>query len=445
MNTSQVLAAHDDVASTVDRAVAEIPLSDFHEHSLAHRPACGDRVGMRVAYLINQYPQPSHTFIRREIAALEALGLVVFRYSLRAWGGTLCDDADEAERKATRVVLQVGAIGLLAAVARAAIGSPRAFARALGLALEIGRRSDRGLFAHVVYLAEACILKRWLAECGASHVHAHFGTNSAAVAMLCRVLGGPPYSVTIHGPEEFDSPRALSLRDKVRHAAFVAAVSEFGRSQLYRWADYADWPKIRIIRCGVDGRFLDAEPVPIADVPRLVCVGRLVAQKGQIVLVQAVALLRDRGIPLDLVLVGEGPMRAEIERAIRHYGLSSRVRLVGWKGGDDVRREILASRALVLASFAEGLPVVLMEALALGRPVISTTIAGIPELVRPGSCGWLVAPGSVEGLAAAMQEALAMSTVKLEQMGRNGAARVAARHDARDEARRLAEDLGGRG
>ena len=405
----------------------------------ARRPLDEDRVGIRIAYLINQYPQPSHTFIRREIAALEALGLVVSRFSLRTWGGTLLDEADEAERNSTRYILKAGPIALLAAAARAAVGAPRSFLRALRLAVATGRRSERGLAAHLVYLAEACVLKGWLAECEATHLHAHFGTNSAAVAMLCRVLGGPPYSVTIHGPEEFDSPLALSLREKVRHAAFVAAVSEFGRSQLYRWSDYADWGKIQIVRCGVDERFLDAEPVPIPDAPRLVCVGRLVEQKGQIVLIQAAALLRDRGVSFELVFVGEGPMRGEIEQAVSRLGLSQQVELAGWMGGDDVRRQILASRALVLPSFAEGLPVVLMEALALGRPVISTAIAGIPELVKPGVCGWLVPPGSAEALASAMQEALESSTENLEKLGRAGAKAVASRHDSGDQANELAK------
>ena len=403
----------------------------------ARRPLPSNRAGVRVAYLINQYPQPSHTFVRREIAALEALGLVVSRFSLRAWGGTLVDEADEAERRATRYVLKAGPLALLAAAVRAAVAAPRAFARALRSAVATGRRSERGLGAHLVYLAEACVLKSWLAECEATHLHAHFGTNSAAVAMLCRLLGGPPYSVTIHGPEEFDAPVALSLREKVRHAAFVAAVSEFGRSQLYRWSDYADWDKIQIVRCGVDERFLDADPVPIPDVPRLVCVGRLVEQKGQIVLIQAAALLRDRGVPFQLVLVGEGPMRGEIERAIVRHNLSQRVELLGSMSGDDVRREILASRALVLPSFAEGLPVVLMESLALGRPVISTAIAGIPELVKPGICGWLVPPGSAEALALAMHDALEATVERLEEMGHAGADLVALRHDARVQAREL--------
>ena len=167
----------------------------------------------------------------------------------------------------------------------------------------------------------------------------------------------------------------------------------------------------------MDAAYLAPASAPLPDAPRLVCVGRLAEQKGQLVLVQAAARLRDQGVPFELVLVGDGPMRAEIERLIARLDLGGHIRIAGWLDGAGVRREILASRALVLPSFAEGLPVVLMEALALGRPVISTYVAGIPELVRPRIDGWLVPPGSVEDLAEALREALAAPASRLERMG----------------------------
>lgn len=398
---------------------------------------------MRIAYLINQYPRVSHTFIRREIAALEARGLAVARFALRPCDEPLVDEADEAERRRTRVVLSIGALGLSWAALQVAAAAPQAFARAMALAVKLGRCSERGLLVHLIYLAEACALKGWLDDCGARHLHAHFGTNSATVALLCRLLGGPPYSFTVHGPGEFDAPRALSLGEKVRHAAFVVAVCEYGRSQLYRWADYPDWAKIHVVHCGVDAAYIAPASAPLPDAPRLVCVGRLAEQKGQLVLVQAAARLRDRGVPFELVLVGDGPMRGEVERLIARLDLEGHIRIAGWSDGVGVRREILASRALVLPSCAEGLPVVLMEALALGRPVIGTYVAGIPELVRPGIDGWLVPPGSVEDLVGALREALAASASQLEQMGRAGAVRVAERHDAAAEADKLAAIIAG--
>ncbi len=396
-----------------------------------------------IAYLVNQYPQPSQTFIRREIAALENAGAVVARFTLRAWPGTLVDEGDRAERERTRAVLGVGALGLLAALLRTAATRPVRFAKALGQAIRVGWRSDRGLLVHLIYLAEACVLRRWLAACGAGHLHAHFGTNPAAVALLCRRLGGPPYSFTVHGPEEFDRPGTLALGEKVRHAAFVAAISDFGRSQLYRWIDLEDWAKVRVVHCGLDAAFLESEPTAAPSAPRLLNIGRLDPQKGQLLLVEAASRLRDRGLAFELTIVGDGPLRPRLERRIEQLGLSGQVRLAGWKSGEEIRRELRASRALVMASFAEGLPVVIMEALALGRPVVSTWVAGIPELVEPGVSGWLVRPGSVEALADVMHEVLAADPVELDHLGRRGASRVAERHDAWTEASALARLIAG--
>jgi glycosyltransferase involved in cell wall biosynthesis len=394
---------------------------------------------MHIAYLINQYPQTSQTFIRREIAALEDRGFSISRFSVRSWDQTLVDEGDEAERRRTKVVLSVGKIGLLRAMLATLFTRPGAWFRALKQAVRLGRRSDRGVLIHFIYLAEACVLRGWLSDCGAAHVHTHFGTNSTTVALLCRTLGGPPYSFTVHGPEEFDMPLSLSLGEKIRGATFVIGVSSYGRSQLYRWAAPADWPKVHVVHCGVDAGFLSAPDAAFPTAPRLVCVARLAEQKGQLLLIQAAALLRDEGIDFELILVGDGPMRREIEHLIDQLDLGRQVRITGWMSNADVRREILEARAMILPSFAEGLPVVIMEALALGRPVISTYVAGIPELVHEGVCGWLVPAGSIEDLAEAMRDALTAEPSRLEAMGRAGASRVTERHDAKIEAGKLAD------
>lgn len=169
---------------------------------------------MNVAYFVNQYPAPSHTFIRREIHALEAHGIRVGRYSLRCGDG-LVDPDDLAEVARTRQVLAVGAARLAWGVVRAALTRPAAFARAVRATVQLGFRSNRGLLRHAVYLAEACTLVQWLEEAKVEHLHAHFGTNSTAVALLCRKLGGPTYSFTVHGPEEFDMPEGLKLGMKI--------------------------------------------------------------------------------------------------------------------------------------------------------------------------------------------------------------------------------------
>ena len=393
---------------------------------------------MKIAYLVNQYPKVSHSFIRREILALEENGLKIERFAVRACDGELVDEADKQELEKTRVILQEGIVGLLLGLLSVALSAPLPFVRALKLALTVGWGSERGVVLHLAYLAEACILLGWLRECQITHLHAHFGTNSTTVAMLCRVLGGPPYSFTVHGPEEFDKAAAISLGEKINRAAFVVAISSFGRSQLYRWCDRQHWSKIYIVRCGVDRSFLSGEFVPIAETPQLVCVGRLSEQKGHLLLLEAAQQLGKAGVPFKLAFVGDGELRSEIEASIAKHNLQDSIEITGWASSDTVRKYLLESRALVLPSFAEGLPVVIMEALALNRPVVSTYVAGIPELVDPGKCGLLVPAGDADALAVAMRTILQMPVADLEAWGRTGAERVALQHDIDREARWLA-------
>ena len=393
---------------------------------------------MTIAYLVNQYPKVSHSFIRREIAGLEACGIKVARFAIRACDSELVDGADKLELEKTRVVLNIGIGGLLLGLIRVALTRPVPFLKALWLTFKIGLRSERGIVNHLAYLAEACVLLGWFSPLDITQVHAHFGTNSTTVAMLCQVLGGPPYSFTVHGPEEFDKAQMIALPEKIKRAAFVVAVSSFGKSQLYRWCEYEHWSKIHVVHCGVDQIFLTQSPTPVPEQPNLVCVGRLSEQKGHLLLLEAVSQLATEGLIFKLVLVGDGPLRTEIEALIAQRNLQNHIEITGWADSMAVQQHILASRALVLPSFAEGLPVVIMEALALNRPVISTYIAGIPELVEPDICGWLVPAGSVEPLITAMRNVLQLPVANLEQMGKTGFQRVAEQHDAVREARKLA-------
>jgi len=392
---------------------------------------------MRIAYLINQYPKVSHTFIRREILALESLGLEIDRVAIRSSNETLVDPEDVAEKGRTFVVLSGGPFGLLLPALRLLITRPFAFARAAGLALRLAWRSPQPRWKHLAYLAEAATLAVRFGGTNLEHVHAHFGTNSATVALLWNTLGGPPFSFTVHGPEEFDKPENLGLDLKIEQARFVVAISEFGRSQLMRWCSHRDWHKLHVVHCGVDGHFLQADPTAVPDNRRLVCVGRLCEQKGHSRLIEAAGRLQQAGVDFELILVGDGPLRREIESLIADYRLEGKVTITGWKSGDAVAAELLAARALVLPSFAEGLPVVIMEALALGRPVISTYVAGIPELVTPGTCGWLVPAGAIEPLCDAMRAALEAPAERLTEMGREGASRVRREHCAIAEAGKL--------
>lgn len=387
-----------------------------------------------VAYLVNQYPKVSHSFIRREILSLEEHGLDVLRFSVRSCSGELVDAVDKQELEKTKVLLEQSALVLVLNVLLVLLTRPAAFLRALRFAVSLGRQGDRGLLYHLIYLVEACTLSRWLLKGNVTHLHAHFGTNSTTVALLASTLSGCPYSFTVHGPEEFDRVGGINLTTKIEQAKFVVAISSFGRSQLYRWCGFDQWPKIKIVRCGVDQSYLTRAIEPLPAAPKLVCVGRLSEQKGHLMLIEAAGLLAKENIPFELVLVGDGPLRSPIEARIRELGLTEQIAITGWASSEQVQAHILNAKISVLPSFAEGLPVVIMESLALGRPVISTYVAAIPELVEPGRSGWLVPPGAVEALATALKAALNTPDEALEALGSEGNQRICQFHNAAQEA-----------
>lgn len=393
---------------------------------------------MNVAYIINTYPMPSHSFIRREIHALERQGLKVQRFAMRGATSQLVDPADIAEDDRTEHVLELGGLKLLLETVRQAFASPGRTLAAAKLAIKMSRRSEAGLLRHLAYFVEACHIARRCKSLDINHLHAHFGTNSATVAMLTHVLSGLPYSFTVHGPEEFDKPVAIGLAEKIKRAAFTVAVSSYGRSQLYRWTKHEDWDRIHVVHCGVEPQhFSQPEPFPDSGV-RLVSVGRLVEQKGQLLLLEAVAQLRDELPNLHLTIVGDGDLRQEVDATIKANGLEGHVTVTGWVDERRVRAELAAAHALVLPSFAEGLPVVAMEAMAAGRPVIATYIAGLPELVEPGKTGWLVPAGNVSALAATIRQLAKAPVAQLATMGLAGRARVLLAHNSDTEAVRLA-------
>jgi colanic acid/amylovoran biosynthesis glycosyltransferase len=392
---------------------------------------------LKITYFINHYPKVSHSFIRREILALERRGFEIQRVALHGWADPLPDQDDQQERALTRYVLRRGALSLILPAIRELFRSPARFFNAVRLALKMSQESDRPLPYHLAYVAEACQVLQWMTEFGAVRIHAHFGTNSAEVAMLAHVLGGPAYSFTIHGPTEFLKP--IGLGEKIRRSSFVVAISCFCRSQLYMRARQEDWPKIKIVHCGLEESFHAFPSSMVAPTSRLVCVGRLSEEKGQLLLIDAVARLASKGINVDLVLAGDGPMRGAVEASIKNYALGAQIRITGWISSKAVRDEILAARALVLPTFAEGLPVVIMEAMALHRPVLTTYIAGIPELVKPGETGWLFPAGSVEDLMSAIADCLSKSTEELQKMGDAGHNRVLVRHSSDLEAAKLAQ------
>ncbi len=392
----------------------------------------------RVAYLTSVYPRATDTFIRSEVEQLRLLGWDVRPFSVRRPSAReLVSEEVREESRRTFYLLGAGVLRLAFAAAAALVRSPRRMAAALRLAFRTGAPGVRARVRQVAYLLEAALLAREMRRLGVTHLHNHIAEASASVALLASTIGGIPWSLTVHGPGIFFAPRLWALGEKIARSAFTACISEFCRSQCMVFAPPSAWERLKVVRCGLDPRLLAAPATPVPEEPRLVCVGRLCPEKGQLLLLEAVRRLAGEGTRVEVEIIGDGEGRPEIEAAIRRLGLGERVRLSGFLSSEQVFERIRASRALVLPSFAEGLPVVLMEALALRRPVIATRIAGVPELVEPGVSGWLVPPSSVDGLVAAMREAATAPPDALLRMGCAGAARVAERHDAAVEARKL--------
>ncbi|MDP4023749.1 glycosyltransferase family 4 protein [Methylobacterium sp. NEAU 140] len=396
---------------------------------------------MKIAYLMNTYPLPSTTFIRREIEAIEARGHGIRRFAVRAWPQTLVDPRDTSERRLTHYILSGNLRGLLLAPVREIAVNPRGLLRALKPWFTLSRKARDGFVRPVAYLLEAIYFRQRAAAEQIDHVHVHFATNAATVAMLARLMGGPRYSFTVHGPDEFVRPERLGFDEKIAHAQFAVAISQYCRARLSSLGRPEDDRKIKVARCGLALEDFAAVRARSPDTATLVCVGRLCSAKGQVLIPAAVAGLRDRFPDLKVVLVGDGENREEIAAACRLHGVADRVVFHGWASNAQVRDLIASSRALLLPSFAEGLPIVIMEAFALARPVISTRVAGIPELLDD-TCGWLIQPGDAADLARAIEEVLLATPAQLEAKGAVGRARVMRLHDRRTLARTLCQLFG---
>lgn len=398
---------------------------------------------VRIAYLTTTYPSVSHTFIRRELCELERQVGEIARFAIRHTPYDIVDPDDAREDGKTFRILAQSRLRWLSMLAKRGLGHPLATLAGVKKALALGRKSSRGVPVHAAYLLEAMMLLDETERRGIEHVHVHFGTNPTAVAQIMRAMGGPPYSFTVHGPDELDAPLGLKLGSKIEDAAFVVAITHYCGAQLRRWVSHEHWDKIRVVHCTVgDEFFTESRPIDPAS-KRLVCVGRLSAQKGQVLLVEAFADAIDRGADAELVLAGDGDMRGEIERIAAERGLGNRLRITGWISGEQVRQEILGGRALVLPSFAEGLPMVIMEAFALGRPVLTTYIAGIPELVIDRENGWLIPAGSREAITTAILDVLRTEPAQLERMAAKGREAVRRHHYTPTETARLAEHVRG--
>lgn len=356
-----------------------------------------------IGYVISQYPAPSHTFIRREVAALRARGLRVATYSVQrppeGLGGALDREAASTTFSAlAQPFLRYVTVHLNAAATR-----PGRYLKTLALALRHRVPGARAALWSLFHFAEAILIAHQMRKDGVTHLHNHFANSGATVGLLATRFAGLGYSLTLHGISEFDYPAGLLLSRKIQAAQFVACVSRFGMAQAMRLTKPDQWNKLTLVRCGVD---LDALPSahtdPSSGELHIICVGRLSPEKGQAGLIEALAMLRDREVPCDLTLVGDGPDEEQIRALVDERGLTGQVHFAGRLDEPSTLARIATADILALPSFMEGLPVVLMEALALRVPVVATRVAGIPELVEDGMTGLLFDPADWAGLAEAI-------------------------------------------
>lgn len=360
---------------------------------------------MKLAYLISQYPAISHTFILREILQLRDMGFEIHPASINSPDRPQAQltEQEQQEAKTTWYVKQQGVASAAIATLSVLLTNPAGFGRGLRLALKLGSLDLRKLALNFAYFVEALMLGRWMRRLGLSHLHVHFATPAASVGLLCKAVFGIGYSFTVHGPDEFYDAPGYRLPEKLQGADFVVCISHYARSQVMKLSPVECWPKYDVSRLGVDpNRFSPAENKPENEAFELLCVGRLTSAKGQHILLEALKLLVEAGRKVRLVFVGTGPDRPSLESQTSRLGLNQAVEFTGAINQDHILAYYAKADAFVLPSFAEGLPVVLMEAMAMGLPCVTTHITGVPELIQNQVTGCLVAPSDVAGLAEAI-------------------------------------------
>lgn len=353
-----------------------------------------------MAYLISRYPAISHTFILREIQRLRALGHTIFTASINTpdRGVDAMEPYERQEANHTFFVKAQGALGALTALLYWCAKSPLQLARMVGAGLGMAKAGKP--WYGLAYALEAAMVARWMQQHGLRHLHVHFGNAGATVGVLVKQLMGCHLSYTIHGPDEFDDVPGQHLALKMQRADQVVCISQFAKGQLMRISRPEDWAKFQVCRLGVDpAQFTFTARKSANTTTKLLCVGRLSAAKGQVLLVQACAQLRDQGLDFSLTLVGDGPDRQRIEQTIASLQLGSHITLTGSLNQEAVKAHFAQADVFVLPSLAEGIPVVLMEAMSSGVPCVSTPVNGIPELIAHDGTGLLATPGDVDSLA----------------------------------------------
>lgn len=355
---------------------------------------------LKVLYVVSLFPCWSETFIVREIRALLTRGVDVRILSLRhPFEELVQSDAQELEGRA---LYPPGFARALLKVVLQVVRRPRASLVPLFQILSGLRTRPVSLAKTLVVWWRALAMADVVSETGAKLIHAHWATYPSTAAMILSRLLGIPFSFTTHAHDMFLEDHLL--RQKLERCLFVVTISEFNRRFLAdRYGERAV-ARLRVIHCGLPLHEFAYAPDGREE-GTLLAVGRLDEVKGFEYLVEACGLLRDRGVDFRCEIVGEGELRERLVARLASLNLSSRVRLLGAQGQEQVRERLHRASVFVLPSVVaadgnmDGIPVALMEAMAVGLPVVTTRVSGIPELVRSGENGLLAAPADAAGLA----------------------------------------------
>jgi glycosyltransferase involved in cell wall biosynthesis len=415
-------------------------------------PTAGSRP---VAVVLSRFPVVTQTFILRELIELERQGVPVVLVSLTRGRDQVVHPLARAWVERAIYPRPLGG-SVLVENLRVLFQSPGSYLSTLfALVIAMVWRPAK-LVAALWVFPTAVWVGRRLRELGVRHVHAHFASHAAVAAWVASRVHPTssrdfPYSVTVHGSDLFLDQTGLGLL--LGRAAFVRTISHYNRNFLLERLGGSDGPtpgSVRVIHCGVDPKRYAHTPgsgEPLRDRPaRIVSIGALLPNKGIAYLVEAIAFLRSRALDVECLVVGEGPLRSDLERRIRRSGLGDAVTLLGHRPEGEVAHILATSDLFVLASVVarggkrEGIPVSLMEAMATGLPVVATRITGIPELVTDGESGRLVEPGDPDELADAIRE-LVEQPARAAQLGRAGRRKVEAEFSLEGTVRALAAEI----
>lgn len=397
--------------------------------------------GDRCAYLVSRYPAVTHAFIAEEVRAFREAGVRVETVSIRRPSHEdIVSEDHRRELKSTRSLVPARPLPLLGDHLRAFARAPVAYVRTLVDALRMSSGGVRALLWQLYYFAEAVMLYSHLRRCDVRHVHVVFPTGASDAAMLATSYGNRStrpgeerwtWSMACYGPTEFTDISADRFAAKVDAADAVICGSHWVYSQVLAWTPPSHPERVHVVRCGIDLEAFTprgASVRPPSSTVRLLNIAAMSPRKGQIVLVRALARLRDRGRDVTLTVVGDGPERTTLEAEVARLGLSDRVTFLGSLGHGELAGCYEQADIFCLPSFAEGMPTVLMEAMASGVPVVATTIAGTAELVEHGVCGLLVAPARDDELADAL-DALVTGSELRQRFAAAGRRRVEAERD----------------